>query len=210
MTSSAPEIAPKPVALFVLHALVLTLLLGYWPTPRELYPALLHAQANAFYGDRAGVRLRPAPLERYELRDTVMEGLEPGSDAPRWRARFDTLGMGYWPSVTLLALLLATPLSTRRRLLGCAAGLLWIDAFALGRIGIEILRASAEVASGTPTASAAAGEVLLLRTTSEVLNSNIVTIAVVLLAWVGAAAPRRSLALGGIARLLGVGQRPTS
>jgi hypothetical protein len=198
------------VALFALHALVLTLLLGYWPTPRALYPAWLHLQGNAVYGDVAGVELRTAPPERYDTRDTVMEGLDPASQEPRWRARFDALSLGYWPSAALLALLLATPLGGWRRLAGALAGLVWIHGLALLRIGMEILRANAEVASGVPGAQGAAGELLALRATVEVLNSNIVTIAAVLVAWVAVARPRRSLALGSLQRLLGLSGRSAS
>jgi len=85
-------------------------------------------------------------------------------------------------------------------------GFLWIQAFALGRLGVEILRAEAEVQSGAAGAPASAdigGQLLFLRTSSEVLNSNIVTIAAVLLAWVTIAVPSRSLVLGGLARVLG-------
>jgi len=209
MTSNRPDIPAKPVLLFALHAVLLSLLLGWWPTPRALYPGLLYAQANAIYAAE-GVVVREAPPERYETRDSVMERYEPGAQVPRWRVRFDAINVGYWPSAVLLALLLATPLSSGRRLLGVLAGLAWIDALALLRLLIEILHATAEVESGAPGASAAAGRLLALRTTSEVLNSNIVTIAALLLAWVAVASPRRSLELGGLVRLLGLAERRTS
>jgi hypothetical protein len=203
VTSSRSEIPPKPVALFALHALVLALLLGWWPTPRALYPGWLHAQGNALFGSQ-GVVLRPAPPERYEARDSLMEGFDPDAQDPRWRVRFDAIDIGYWPSAVLLALLLATPLSARRRLLGVIAGLVWIDALALGRLAVEVLHATAEVESGAPGAGRAEGMLLLLRTSSEVLNSNIVTIAALLLAWVAVASPRQALELGGLQRLLGL------
>jgi hypothetical protein len=207
VTSSRAEIPPKPVALFALHALALALLLGWWPTPRALYPELLYAQGNAIF---AGARLRAAPPERYETRDSLMEGFAPDSGELRWRVRFDAINVGYWPSAVLLALLLATPLPARRRSLGVVGGLLWIDALALGRLAVEVLHATAEVESGAPGAAGAAGTLLLLRTSSEVLNSNIVTIAAVLLGWVAVASPRRTLELGGLERLLGLSRRRAS
>ena len=39
-------IPPKPVLLFAIHALVLALLIGYWPSPRAVYPGLFRAQAR--------------------------------------------------------------------------------------------------------------------------------------------------------------------
>ena len=176
MTSNPSEIQAKPVALFAVHALALALLLGFWPTPRVLYLPFVYAQAHVIYGGEAGVALRPAPPDRYDARDTVMEGLDRDGNEPRWRARFDLLNMGYWPSAALLALLLATPMRARRRLLGVAAGLLWIDALALGRIGVEILRATAEVESGVPGApdavntnfTLAPGDILFIVTTGAV------------------------------------------
>lgn len=190
------------MALFALHALLLALLLGWWPTPRALYPGWLHAQGNAAFA-ALDVRLRAAPPERGEGRDSLMERFPGDAAAPVWRVRFDTLRIGYWPSAVLLALLLATPLSARRRLLGAIVGLAWIDALALVRLALEIAHASAELRSSASGAGPAGGTLLLLRTGSEVLNSNIVTIAAVLLGWVAVVSPRRSLELGGLARLLG-------
>lgn len=210
MTSSRPEIAPKPVLLFASQALVLALLLGYWPTPRAMQSDLFRAQANAIYGGDGRVALHAAAPGRSDAGDTLMERTDADRLERRWVARLDAVRMVWWPSAVLLALLLASPLTARRRLVGCVLGLLWIQAFALGRLGVEILRAEAEVQTGAAGAAAGADvsrELLLLRTSSEVLNSNIVVIAAVLVAWVAIAAPGRSLVLGGLARVLGPAAR---
>jgi hypothetical protein len=206
VTSSRPEIAPQPILLFAAHALVLALLLGYWPTPREFFPQLFRAQANALYGGDGTVALRAVSPGSGDAGRTVMESFEAGGRERRWAAHLDAVRLGYWPAAVLLALFFATPLTASRRGIGCVLGFLWIQAFALGRLGVEILRAEAEVQSGAAGAPASAdigGQLLFLRTSSEVLNSNIVTIAAVLLAWVTIAVPSRSLVLGGLARVLG-------
>ena len=46
VTSTAARIQPRPVHVFALQALALTLLIGLWPTPKQLFPPLFHAHAN--------------------------------------------------------------------------------------------------------------------------------------------------------------------
>lgn len=208
MSSPAPgAIPPKPVLLFAAHALVLALLIGNWPSPRALYPPAFRAQAQLLLGrgDPPALQLRAATGSALGEKDTFVEAVGGERGEPLWRLSISALRLGYWPSAVLLALLLATPLSPRRRLLAVGLGLLWIDAFALGRLGLEALRAFAELEAGlAPGSSApATGSLLLYRTASEVLNSNIVVIAAVLLGWAVVSRPRTRLDTRALVRLLG-------
>jgi len=194
------------------HALVLALLLGNWPTAREAYPTVLRAQANALFGGdglpRVGLREADSRAPDY---DTYVERFTAKGADPEWRVSFNTLRVGFWPSAVLVALFLATPLSAGRRLLVTAGGLLWLDAVALLRVGVEIQRASVELAQGPGSSGDAS--LLLLRTLSEVVLSNVVTIAAVLLGWAAGARPRESLRLGLLGRVLrfpGAGRPPAT
>lgn len=204
MTSTRPSPKPpKPVLLFAAHALALALLLGYWPSARAVHPPLFRLQCDLLFGSEGTLEFLPAAAAAGESHDTWVQSYAPGASVPQWRIGLSAVRMGYWPSAVLVALLLATPLSARRRLVAVLIGLLWLDAFALGRVGLEILRAFEELRQGGADAHAE-GTLLLYRTASEVSNSNIVVIAAVLLAWVATARPRRNLALGALGRLLGV------
>lgn len=204
MTSTARSSPPKPVLLFAAHALVLALLIGFWPSLRDVYPPLFRAGAAALLarGDPPDVRVRAGTPRGREVTDTFVEGVPPDAEKPSWRLSFSTIRMGYWPSAVLVALLLATPMEARRRALSVLAGVAWIGAYAGVRLSLDVVRAQAELAGGGAEATAE-GSILYLRTASQVLGSNIFEIAVVLLAWVVLANPQRVLRLGGLARLLG-------
>jgi hypothetical protein len=207
--SNPLPLPPKPVALFAAHALALALLIGWWPSARAVYPLLFRAQVGAVFGggDLPAIRVRPATGADLEEKDTFVEALDRADAEPRWRLGISTLRFGYWPSAVLVALLLATPMPAARRALAIALGLLWLDFFALGRLGLEIERAFGELASrGSDDVS---GALLAWRSASKVLNSNIVVIAAVLLGWAALGRPRRGLELGSLARVLGSrGARP--
>jgi len=199
-------IPPKPVLLFAAHALVLALLIGYWPSARAVYPASFRAQAEWVFGGGEPLRigLREATGRHLAEKDSFVEAFRAEDPEPAWRLSVSALRFGYWPSAVLLAMLLATPMTARRRWLAVGVGLLWLHVFALARLGIEILRADAELALGGVDPG---GRLLVYRTLSEVLNSNIVVIAAVFLGWVALAAPRRALEMGWLARVLGGGPR---
>jgi hypothetical protein len=207
--SSRPPIPPKPVALFAAHALVLALLIGWWPSARAVYPAVFRAHAAALFasGDPPAIQLRPASGAAMKEEDTFVEAYAAQGDEPRWRLGISSLRLGYWPMAVLLALLLATPMSAPRRALAVAVGLVWLDAFALGRLGLDIQRSFAELAS-RGASDDASGALLAYRTASKVLNSNIVMIAAVLLGWAALARPRRALEMGSLARVLDQRARP--
>lgn len=207
MSSSSPRPPPKPILLFALHAAVLTVLLGLWPTPRLHYAPLLREQASWLYGggEPPRVVVRENASRKTPDLDTALEAVTPAQEAPLWRVSFSAVRMGYWPSAALLALLLATPLTPRHRALAVVVGLVWLDAFALGRIGIEVQRAFLELEANE--GGAAGGALLAARTSSEVLNSNIVVIASVLIGWVVVASPRRTIDPRGLFRILGMSAR---
>ena len=199
---------PKPVALFVVHAIVLTLLLGFWPTPRDAVPALFHAQANAVFDALPGpdVELRTPAPEAGIPTDTVLVGAPGPGGAPAWTSWFSIRRIGYWPAAALVAMLLATPLRPARRALAIVAGLALLDALTLGRIGVEIAYASYELAHG-PGAPARGLVHLLLRTGSEALTATIPSAAFVFVTWAAVASPWRTIDLGAARALLGMPAR---
>ena len=178
---------PKPILLFAAHALALALLIGFWPTPRGAYPSFFHAHANALLRGW-DVRLE-APASPDPHVDTVMQGVG-------WRSKFSVERLGWWPSAALVALLLATPLSPLRRAAAVLAGLALLDAFALGRIAIEIAHANAAAAVEAGAAALPRALQVLLRVGSESLTATIPSVAAVLVCWVALARPRRAIDLG--------------
>lgn len=194
--SATPRPPPKPLPWFVAHTVALTLLLGFWPTPRAIYPALFHAHANALLASLEAPRVElAAPAPGSDARtDTVMIGSARAGEPEAWRSSFSVLRIGYWPSALLVALLLATPLSSLRRALALAGGLALVDLFTLARIGVEIAYAGYEVAHG-PGGPARGPWHLLLRVGSESLTATIPAVAFVLVCWVVSASPWRSIDL---------------
>lgn len=201
--SAIPRRPPKPLHWFVAHSLALTLLLGFWPTPRAAYPALFHAHANALLARLEAPRVRlEAPAPESGMRtDTVMIG-PARAGAPTWHSYFSVGRIGYWPSAMLVAMLLATPLAPLRRALALAIGLALLDLFTLARIGVEIAYASYELAHG-PGAPAHGPWHLLLRVGSESLTATIPSVAFVLVCWVITASPWRSIDLSAARALIG-------
>lgn len=195
---------PKPVVAFVLQAIALTLLIGVWPTPRDAYPALFHAHANAVLGwlETPHVRLGPPAPGSDIPTDTVMTGAPHAGAEPSWRSWFSVHRIGYWPSAALLAMLLATPLPPARRALAIVSGLGLLDLLTLGRIGVEIAYASYELAHG-PGAPARGALHLLLRTGSEALTATIPSVAFVFVCWVLVASPWRTIDLSALRYLRG-------
>ena len=192
---------PKPVHWFVAHAIALSLLIGFWPTPRAAYPALFHAHANALFGLLAApdVHLAPGadrPTPRWSSR------LRARAPRPRGNRRSASRRIGYWPSAVLLAMLLATPLSPLRRALAAAVGLVLVDLFALARIGVEIAYLTHRLPDGSPD-SAHGPVALLLRVGSESLTATIPSAAFVLVCWVALARPWRTIDLSAARAVIG-------
>ena len=206
MTSTAGPQRPKPVALFAVQAFLLALLLGWWPTPRALYPALARAQAEPVLAAGTGDALTLRPSDpTLEGVDTVMEAREAGRGEPRWRAELSLLRLGWWPTAVLAALILATPMSARRRALAVLAGFLWLHAYVLLRLFAGAAYADYEALR--PGAESVRPVHALLRSGAEIVEANVVLVAVVLLAWVVLARPGRTLDARSLRRLLPVPSR---
>ena len=126
---------PKPVHWFVAHAIALTLLIGFWPTPRAAYPALFHGHANALFGRLEAPHVRLGPGDET---DTAMTVATHADAASALQSSFSVRRIGYWPSAMLLGMLLATPLPPLRRAAAAAIGLAMVDLFTLARVGVEI------------------------------------------------------------------------
>ena len=192
---------PKPVHWFVAHAIALTLLIGFWPTPRAVYPALFHAHANALFGSLEAPHVRFGPSEIPDT-DTAMIVAARADAASALQSSFSARRIGYWPSAMLLAMLLATPLPPLRRALAAAIGLVLIDLFALARIGVEIAHLTHQLADGSR--NFAPGPVdLLLRVGSESLTATIPSAAFVLVCWVTLAHPWRAIDLSAVRPVIG-------
>src|SRR5687768_4831711 len=103
MSSSGQRLPPKPVLVFVAQSIALTLLIGFWPTPRDVYPALFHAHANALFAWRESPRVQlAAPGARSGVTtDTVVIGRPRVGAEPAWQSWFSVLRIGYWPSAAL-------------------------------------------------------------------------------------------------------------
>lgn len=204
-----PQPAPKPLGRFVVHAIALTLLIGFWPTPRDVFPALFHAQANAVFALLPGpsVELRtPDPASGIPT-DTLLVGAPRPGAPPAWTSWFSVRRIAWWPAAALVAMLLATPLRPGRRTLAIAGGLALLDALTLGRIGVEIAYASYELVHG-PGEPARGIAHLLLRTGSEALTATIPSAAFVFVTWAAVASPWRTIDLSAARALVGMPQRP--
>jgi hypothetical protein len=196
IASATTQPRPKPVHWFVAHAIALSLLIGFWPTPRAAYPALFHAHASALFGsvERPHVRIGlPGPQARASG-DTTLAVRARAGTAEGLESSFSITRIGYWPSAMLLAMLLSTPLPPLRRALTAAAGLLLVDLFTLARIGIEIAHLTHQLPGGSRD-SAPGPLAVLLHIGSESLTATIPSVAFVLVCWVALARPWRTIDL---------------
>src|SRR5262245_39422537 len=119
---------PKPAHWFALHSIALALVIGFWSAPRAAYPALFHAHANALFDALGALRVHLGPGQ---IADTAMTVTDRARGGDAVESSFDVVRIGYWPSVLLLALLLASPLPPLRRAAAAAIGLALVDLFTL-------------------------------------------------------------------------------
>lgn len=182
----------RPLPRFALRALFWMVLLVAVPGTRDPYVRCFHAQANALFrsfGPDRAVRLStPEPAQ--DGSDTRMVGFDRGRIEPRFEARFSIYGRAYWPVAGVAALILATPLPLRRRLLSLAAGVLTLQVFALGLTALLALTAFA-AADATP--ESAERWQRASRVAQELFNQELPRCVVVLLVWALLTQPGRSL-----------------
>ncbi len=145
---SSPPPKPKPLHRFALQAGLLALLLGFLPGMQRVFPTLFNAQAewvlNAgmqVLSDGYRVRVRTLDPARYrDRRDTHLVGYGPRASARdfQWRAAYRIHSRGWWPMAIALAMVAATPLPLRRRLLAALGAALIVNALVLLRVGLLV------------------------------------------------------------------------
>jgi len=192
---------PRPVVIFAVQAFLLALLIGHLPSPKAHFPAFFHAQAGPLLSFLTGHPLRFEVPDAVTLEgvDTTLKGYAYGSVRPVWISQFSVVRIGYWPAAVLVAMILSTPLTPLRKWMALAVGLLCLDLFTLGRVGIEVMYAYYEVLHGL--GQAVRGPLhLLLRVGSESLTASIPSVAAVLSIWVLVADPRHTLDVGSLRR----------
>ena len=199
MIASPEPRRPKPALWFAAHAAALALAFGLWSPVRDAYPGLFHAHANALlrHVEAPSIALGPPAADADLRTDTAMTGAPRAGEPIAWTSYFSVVRIGFWPSVALLALILATPLPPLRRLLTALLGLALVDLFALARIGAEVAYAFHELSARAGMVSRSPLD-LLLRIASESLTATILSAAFVLVCWVVLATPGRAIDLGAV------------
>jgi hypothetical protein len=109
----------KSVQLFLLQAAILLLVIGHFPNSTSIYPRIVHAEANLLFGafgaGRSIAFTGVEPASTADGSDTRMWGMVRGEQTRRWQAVYSIRRRGYWPTAALVAMVLATPMSRRRR-----------------------------------------------------------------------------------------------
>ena len=152
----------------------------------------------------AGANVRLGGVERGQIEiDTVMKGYHADGTGPVWESQFSAVRVGWWPLAGFLALLLATPMTPYQRLAASAGGFGLLGLVALGRLGVEIAYAWAELERGPGGPAGGLGH-LLLRVGSESLTATIPSAAAVFVVWVVVGRPWAALDLSSLRPLLGL------
>lgn len=189
----------KPVQVFLLHAAFCLALLSLtaFSGARETYPLLFHVVGNELMedlGDGHSVRLQSVdPAKRPDSADTRMLGRDRGRLEYSWKAVYNSHWRLFWPSVTLVALLIPTPMSRLRLAWVIPVGLLLFNAiFLLEVLGLAsvLFGTQTEAAAGKPSTWAA-----VLPVAKAMFNSPITNFSVVFFLWAWLARPGRSLDL---------------
>ena len=188
----------KPLQTFALHVSFLTLLFWVIPSLDSVYSYGFKSAGNAVFGHFGGSRRVTyswvPPGERNSPGEIEMVGRIVGIGRLAWESSYTVRDRGYEPSAALLALMLATPMSRRRRLLGSIGGLAALNAFILGQTGFLALTS---FAAANP-ALVVGGEYLGqgVRIAEAFFRQPIPRYAAVFAVWALIAAPGRGLELG--------------
>jgi len=199
----------KTAQLFLLHAAFLLALLSALSSgSREVYARAFHSAGNASFGslgEGRSVRFKWAePAERKDSADTRMLGRQHGHIQYRWRVIYSSHRRLFWPSVTLVALILATPMTNRRRFVALPVGLVLFNAFFLLEVyGLSMALFGAVAAGGDTSWVGRSG----LPVAQALFNSPITNFSAVFFLWAWLAQPARGIDLeainGLIRRLMG-------
>jgi len=189
----------KPVHVFLLHAAFWLALLSLtaFSGARETYPLVFHVVGNELLkelGDGHSVRLQPVdPASRVDSADTRMLGRKKGRLEYSWKAVYNSHWRLFWPSVTLVALMIAAPMSRLRRACSIPVGLVLFNVVFL----LEVL-GLASVLFGTQAEAAARDSAMwtaALPVAKAMFNSPITNFSVVFILWAWLARPGRGLDL---------------
>ena len=135
---STVAVQTKSIQLFLLQAAILLLLIGHLPNSASIYPRIVHAEANLLFGAFGPERfitfawIEPASTE--DGSDTLMRGMVRDEESRRWQAVYSVRRQGYWPSAALLAMVLATPMSGRRRALALPGAAVLLNVFLMAQV----------------------------------------------------------------------------
>jgi hypothetical protein len=192
----------RPLPRFALLALLtLSLLVAIpfaFPGARAACVRAFHAQANLLFrsfGNERAVRLS-APEPAQGASDTRMVGFDRGRIEPRFEARFSIFWRSTLPVAAVAALILATPLPWRRRLLALGIGVLVLHAHALALTALLAVSAFGS-ADATPANAVAWGRVS--RVAQQLFNQELPRCIVVLLVWALLTQPGHAFAAAGAA-----------
>ena len=144
MTSPTSQTKPAPerkkLETFALHVVFLTLLFWLLPSLDAAYGYGFTSVGNATLG-RLGPSLRVdyrwvPPREREAEGEIEMVGFMAGYARPVWESRYSIRDRGYEPTAALIALVLATPATRRRHIVGSIVGAAGLGTFFLGQKGL--------------------------------------------------------------------------
>jgi len=184
----------KSILLFVLHAGFLLALLGSMPGSREVVPRAFQAVGNVVFaslGDGRSVRFQWAdPAKRKDSADTRMIGRHHADLEYRWRVIYNAHRRWFWPAVTLLAMILATPMGHARRAVAVVGGLSLFSLLFLAEVALLSLTLFGSVAAG--------GESSWIRNSGlpvvqALFNSPITNFSAIFFLWAWLAQPARGI-----------------
>jgi hypothetical protein len=154
MTNSPDGSPPerKTLQTFVLHVCFLTILFWSLPSLDSAYAYGFKFAGNTVFGE-LGPHLRVdydwvPPGERNSPGEIAMNGRVIGIERLAWESTYSVRDRGYEPSAALIALMLATPMSRRRRILGSLGAVIALNAFILAQTGLLAVTSFAAANAG--------------------------------------------------------------
>ncbi len=205
----------RPLGPFLLVALAIGALLiaaSWVPGVTEGYLGLLRAQAGLAYAPFDGdleARLEPPGPDADAWADTLLVGIHRPTGARAFEVSVPMWRRGFLPTAVLAALVLATPIAWRRRVLALVAGLVLLDAFVLAQLGIMAWAIVGQITAASPEDRVWWERASLVAAGS--FSSRTPIVAATLLVWTAVARPGRALDLRAAGRRLGralSGRRP--